>query len=232
MIRHSHHTGFTLVEVLVAITIFAIAVSTLFASFNLVISKIDPINAGLDDYDMARTAMDRIQKDLAGLCLTHAPAYLSPEQEKTADPDRFRVVSNRTWRAEKEFSQLRIASFGHLSFNREPDSRIGIITYYVAVSDNGLPVLKRSDIGINFYDDTKETARTTDPIVCTRVLAFELIFIDQEGNVHEDWDSDAADFDFATPFAIQVNLSIGIPQRPHTFSTTVVLPTYRTKNEP
>ena len=231
MTRHHHHKGFTLVEVLVAITIFAIAVSTLFASFNLVISKIDPINTGLDDYDMARTALDRIQKDLAGLCLTHYPAYRAPEQEKMADPDRFRVLSSRVSLDGKEFSQLRIASFGHLSFNREPDSRIGILTYYVAVSADGSPVLKRSDIGINFYDDTQENARANDPIVCKRVLAFELTFIDQEGNLHEAWDSDAPGFDFATPFAIQVSLTTGTLERPHDFSTTVVLPTYREKNE-
>jgi general secretion pathway protein J len=70
--------GFTLVEILMALTIFAIAMTTLFTAFNTVISGVEPLKSGMDDFKSARIAMDRIQTDLMSLCLTLDPAYLPP----------------------------------------------------------------------------------------------------------------------------------------------------------
>ncbi|WP_300461134.1 prepilin-type N-terminal cleavage/methylation domain-containing protein [Desulfobacula sp.] len=231
MTRPYGHKGFTLVEVLVAITIFAIAVSTLFASFNMVISNIDPINAGLDDYEMAQNAMDRIQKDLMSLCLTHDPAYTPPEMEGSDEPDRFRFVSKTVSLNGNTYTQLRFASFEHIGFKRGQKSRIGIIHYYVEPSENETMVLKRADIGSVFFEETRENKTRNDPLLCERVNAFELTFIDQEGKSHEEWDSDDANVDFATPYAIQIRLVIKNRERSNNFATTIVLPSHREKNE-
>ncbi len=52
--------------------------------------------------------------------------------------------------------------------------------------ENGTIVLKRSDIGSVFFDETREDKTENDPLLCERVKAFELIFIDQDGKSHED----------------------------------------------
>jgi general secretion pathway protein J len=225
------HRGFTLVEVLVAMTIFAIAFTTLLASFNIVISNIDPLNKGLDDYEMARTSMDRIQKDLLSICLTHTPVYTRPDMDNTDEKDRFRLVSQTISFDENPFAWLRFASFEHLGFNEEAQGHIGIITYYIVPSEQGTPVLKRSDIASVFYDEKQETNIKNDPVLCERVKEFELMFIDQEGKIYENWNSDSSDFGYATPFAMKIKLSIGDAERSHTFATTLVLPTQREKNE-
>lgn len=239
MTNPNRHKGFTLVEVLVAVTIFGIAVSTLFASFNIIISHIDPINDGLDDYEMAQAAMDRIKKDLISLCLTLDPVYSPPEMEGSDDPDRFRLVSKTVSLDGNSYTQLRFASFEHIAFNRHQQSRIGIINYYVESLENGTIVLKRSDIGSVFFDESLENRTKHDPLLCERVKAFELIFIDQDGKPHEDWDSDSSNFDFATPYAVRIKLVIQDPgrsgersgKRSNSFSTTLVLPSIREKNE-
>ena len=231
MINIQGHKGFTLIEVLVAITIFAIAISTLFASFNMVISNINPINAGLDNYEMAQNAMDRIQKDLLSLCLTHDPLYTPPEMEESDDPDRFRFVSKTVLLDGKTYTQLRFASFEHIAFNQAKKSRIGILHYYVEPLEDGTIVLKRADIDAVFFDETREHPTRNDPLLCKRVNTFELMFIDQEGETHEDWDSDASTFDFATPYAIRIKLVIQNKDRWDSFATTLVLPSYREKNE-
>ncbi len=231
MTSPDRHNGFTLVEVLVAVTIFAIAISTLFASFNIVISNINPINAGLDNYEMAQNTMDRIQKDLTSLCLTHDPIYTQPGLEGFDDPDRFRFVSKTISLDGNSFSQLRFASFDHLDFNRDQKSRIGIIKYYVESSENGTIVLKRSDIESVFYNEAKEYNTKNDPLLCERVKTFELMFIDQDGNIHEDWDSDSSNFGFSTPYSIRITLEIGDQEKSDIFATTIVLPTHREKNE-
>jgi len=231
MTKHNRHKGFTLVEVLVAITIFAIAISTLFASFNIVISNIDPINNSLDNYEMAQNTMDRIQKDLISLCLTHDPIYIPPDMEEYDDPDRFRFVSQTVSIDGNPFSQLRFATFDHLVFNHDQKSSIGIIKYYLEPSDNGTIVLKRSDIGSVFFNEAKEDNTRNDPILCEKVKEFKLIFIDQDGNSHEDWNSDSSNFGFGTPFSIMIKLVVGDLERADIFATTIVLPAYREKNE-
>jgi general secretion pathway protein J len=223
--------GFTLVEVLVAVTIFGIVVSMLFASFNIVISNVDPINAGLDEYEMAQNAMDRIKRDLNSLCLTYDSVYSRPDMEGNDEPDRFRFIAHIVSLDTRSFSQLRFASFEHLGFNRDKKSRIGIITYYTEPSEEGSILLKRSDVAAVFYDGTKENNDENDPVLCERVTSFELSFLDQEGNPHENWDSDSSDFDFATPYSIQIKLEIGDGQRSNIFVTTLVLPTQRDKDE-
>ena len=231
MTRPNGHKGFTLVEVLVAITIFAIAVSTLFASFNMVISNIDPINAGLDNYEMAQNAMNRIQKDLMSLCLTHDPVYRPPEMKGSDDPDRFRFVSETVSLDGNAYTQLRFACFEHIAFKGGQKSSIGIIQYYVEPSENGTMVLKRADIASVFFDGSRENITPNDPLLCKRVNAFELKFIDQEGKSHEEWDSDDANVNFATPYAIKVTLVIKNRNRSNSFATTIVLPSCREKNE-
>ncbi len=126
------HNGFTLVEVLVAITIFGIVVSTLYGSFNMVISNINPMNNSLDDYGMAQNAMARITKDLGSLCITSSAVYSKPDMGDDDNAgDRFRFVSQSVSTNSSSFSQLRFASFEHISFNRDQKPGIGIIQYYI-----------------------------------------------------------------------------------------------------
>jgi general secretion pathway protein J len=197
----------------------------------MVISNIDPINAGLDDYEMARNAMDRIQKDLMSLCLTHDPVYRPPGLERSDDPDRFRFVSKTVSLDGNTYTQLRFACFEHIAFKGGQKSRIGIIQYYVEPSENGTMTLKRADIASVFFDETREKVTPNDPLLCERVNAFELTFIDQDGKSHEEWDSDDANVDFATPYAIQMRLVIKNKERSNNFATTIVLPSHREKNE-
>jgi general secretion pathway protein J len=179
---------------------------------------------------MAQNAMDRIKMDLKSLCLTHDSVYSRPDMEGNEDPDRFRFISEMVSLDTQSFSQLRFASFEHLGFNRKT-SRVGIITYYTQPSEEGFLVLKRSDVAAVFYDDTREDNAGNDPVLCERVTSFELSFMDQDGNPHENWDSDSSDFDFATPYSIQIKLEIGDGQRSNVFETTMVLPTQRDKDE-
>lgn len=229
MTRQGRHNGFTLVEVLVAVTIFAIVITTLFASFTIVISNVQPIRTGLDHYEMAQNAMDRIKKDLLSLCLTPPPVYSPPDPNDPDDSDRFRFLSEPVEFDGNTFSQLQFASFEHLNFNRGLQSRIGIITYRAERSENDGIVLKRSDIAAASQYTTEENSNRDAPVLCENMTAFELIFIDEDGNAYEYWDSDAADFKYGTPYAIKIKLVIGDADRSVIFSTTLVLSTHREK---
>ena len=111
--------------------------------------------------------------------------------------------------------------------------------YNVESLENGTIVLKRSDIGSVFFDETKENNTGNDPLLCERVKAFELIFIDLDGKSHEEWNSDSSNFDFATPYAVRIKLVIQhlgksgekSGEKSDSFATTIVLPSHREKNE-
>jgi len=228
----SNNRGFTLVEVLIAVTIFGIVVSTLYSSFNIIISNINPMNTSLDDYGMAQNTMDRITKDLASLYLTSNAIYSPPDMETDDNAiDRFRFVSQAISINANSFSQLRFASLEHISFNRNQKPGIGIIKYYTEKSENGAIVLKRSDIGLIFYDGNQEDDSYNEPVLCERVLAFKLEFTDHEGKNYEEWDSDSSDFNFASPYSINIKLEIGDDNKTNVFETTIVLPVQREKNE-
>ncbi len=231
MTGQKKHKGFTLVEVMVALTIFAIAVSTLFASFNIIISNIDPINVGLDNYELAQNTMERIQKDLNSLCLTHDPIYTPPNMEEKEESDRFRFVSERVYLDNNSFSQLRFASFEHLAFQRNLKTDIGIIKYYVEPSQDGTFVLKRSDIETVLFDESRDNNTKNDLVLCERIKIFELTFIGQDGDIHENWNSDSLNFGFSTPYSVMIKLELGGRIKSDVFVTTILLPTFRDKNE-
>jgi general secretion pathway protein J len=225
-----------MLEILLAITIFAFVMTTLFTTFNTVISGVEPINAGMDDHRAAQIAMDRIQKDLMSLCLTLDPAYVLPDIDQEIKPDRFRFVSATTHLEQSQFSHLRFASFEHLAFHPEDTNRIGIIHYYVTKLDNGDLVLKRSDTGLIFYKedqykDEHPSNPAKDPVLCDRVLAFELEFTDQEGALKENWDSDSSGFGYGTPLSVKIKLEIGDEKRSENFETSILLPLIREQDE-
>jgi len=173
--------------------------------------------------------MDRIKKDLLSLCLTHAPVYTLPDPDDPDDSDRFRFFSNPVEFDGNIVSQLQFASFEHLNFNRGLKSRIGIITYRAEPSKDGGILLKRSDIAAVSQNRAEENSTADDPVLCENVKTFELIFIDQDGNPHDHWDSDASDFEYGTPYAVKIKLVIGNIDKTVVFSTTLILPTFRDK---
>jgi general secretion pathway protein J len=224
-------SGFTLVEILLAMTIFAFVITTLFVTFNTLISGVGTMKAKMEDHKSAQIAMNRIRKDLMALCLTHDPAYVLPDIDRESKPDKFRFVAGNTYLKQSGFSHLRFASFEHLAFNPKDTNRIGIINYYVSESDNGDIVLKRSDTGAVFYQENEPVNPAKDPVLCERVLSFKLEFIDQKGIVKENWDSDSSDFGYGTPITVRIKLELGDEQGSTHFETSIFLPIIRKQDE-
>ena len=79
--------GFTLIEILIAVSILAVVLSTIFASYTGTFSIIEETESQADIYGMARIAMERIQEDLES-------AYAS-EGTETRDSDQGALLSSR-----------------------------------------------------------------------------------------------------------------------------------------
>ena len=215
-------SGFTLLEIMVAIFIFALVITTVFGSFRAVFSSADAVGSDVAVFESARICLGRMAEDLAALVVSHYPRYTKPEFN---DPqDFYRLVGDTTDVAGSSFGRLQFASLAHLPFNQDSRQGVSRIIYYVHQRSDESLVLRRADHLFPFPDFEESE---DDPILCDNILALEFGYMGAEGEMSDRWDSESADTDYATPRSVEIRLTVGTPTRPKLFSTRVSLHVYR-----
>lgn len=222
----SAHRGFTLMEILIAIFIFGIIVSTIFGSFHAVFSQTEAITNDSALYEMGRNCMNRMVVDLQAIHAALPPQYSEPTEDD--DPDPFRFVSEIKQIDQKEFPMLRFTSRSHISFNRPPETGIAAIVYYIQQDEQNGFILRRSDDLYPFKDFEENRI---DPILCNQLKSLRFAFYDNEESEYDAWDSEDENYGYATPRSVKIVLLIGDENIEHRFETLVRLPVYREKKE-
>jgi general secretion pathway protein J len=224
--------GFTLIEILIAIAIFAVVVTTIFSSFRAVLSRNEAIRHGDNTYEMARSCMNRILMDLTSLYIERPPLYQKPDFN--APPDPYRFVAEQIFTGARNFTRLRFSSAAHLPMGGQTGRGLAEIVYYVprqSYSETP-PVLRRADRSYPYDLDPEFSEREHDPVLCEDVAEFELTFYDEEGNAHEEWNSESDRYRYATPRMVAVKLKIApAGAQSHDFFSRITLPVYRDKIE-
>lgn len=224
--RHST-AGFTLMEILIAIAILAIVVTTALASFNAVFSTTEVLDDSANLYEMAHNCMKRIVLDLTSMHISQRPFYKPPEFDQPPDP--YRLVATTEETGGTGFAQnLRFTSRAHLPFEKSSREGIAEIIYYLQATDNEYLKLKRAD---NNYPYPVFEQKGSDPILCKYVKSLSFKFFDKDGIEFDIWDSDSDEFGYATPTAIAVKLELAKKAEAHTFETMVPLPLFRERAE-
>jgi general secretion pathway protein J len=219
--------GFTLMEILISITILAIVVTTALASFNAVFSTTETLDNSAHLYEMANTCLKRIVLDLTSMHVTQRPLYKTPEFDQPPDP--FRLVATTEDTGGTGFAQnLRFTSRAHLPFGKSPAGGIAEIIYYFQATDDGYLQLRRAD---NSYPFPEFEKKGSDPVLCKYVKSLSFKFIDKDGIEFDVWDSDSEEFGYATPLSIAVKLELANKAETHTFETMVPLPLFRERTE-
>ncbi len=214
--------GFTLLEILIAIFIFAIIITTVFASYRIVFSNTDTINKDITSYETARNCLNRMIMDLQSVHVSLPPGYTPPDFDDPPDP--FRIVGETTDIKGSGFPWLRFASLAHLPLRSNKRGGIVEIVYYVQGTDDAGFVLKRADNSHPFQDFEE---KVSDPLLCENLKALTIKYIDQEGEEYEVWNSDADTSGYATPRAIKIKLELDTGSNPLLFETMVTLPVIR-----
>lgn len=230
--RFPRSGGFTLLEILIAIAIFAVLATMVYSAFNAVVSKNNAIKAGTADFEMGKTCLSRISKDLTGLYVIRYPEYQPPDFDDPRDP--YGVLAEKDFVGSTSFAELRFASTAHLPITGGTDAGLAQIHYYVTDSGDSETgyVLKRGDTPFPYDIDEDEIGDTeNDPVLCEDVSSLAFTFYDAEGNAYESWDSDAESNQYATPRAVKIELAIKSGKGAHRFATRVTLPVYREKLE-
>jgi len=219
-----HVAGFTLMEILLAILILGLVVTTILASFNTVFSTTETLDSSSKYYNMAKTCLNRMTIDLEMLFVNQPPLYKAPDFDDPPDP--YRILGSQTNLDGTSFARLRFTSHAHLSFENSSREGIAEIVYYVIVKNDGQFVLKRSD---NLYPYPPFEEKASDPVLCENVKSLAFKYYDQEETESDEWDSDADEHQYATPTAIKIQLELGHETESYPFETTVRLPVYRGK---
>ena len=216
--------GFTLLEILIAMFIFGIVVTTVFGSFHGVFGNVEQLEDSMNAFSMARDSFDRIAADLRAIYVTPAVAFSPPAEAD--DQDLFRLIGEADTGVDSDFSRLRFTSRAHLPIGDDRRDGIAEVIYYVTEETDGTRVLRRSD---RLELSEAEAPSGNDPILCEQIRVFRIGFYDAEGEVLERWDSDSEEYDYATPRAIRVELEIGNDRYARGFDTAMWLPQYREK---
>ena len=221
--------GFTLLEILIAIFIFAVVLTTIFTSYTGTFRIIDETESQTDVYAMARIVLARIQEDLESI---------SFKETKTSEPEESFPQSAMFLGENNEINgrdadSLRFLSRAHLIFN-EKDENPGIarISYYVSENEEG-------DSLVLYRSDTPELEEppgegTGGLILCDGLFSMDVTYYDADGEVYEDWDSSGDEFKNKLPKMVSILLEFGNDEnheKQHKFMTSVALPMAGDKNE-
>lgn len=230
-------SGFTLIEILVSISIFAVLATMIYTSLNAVLSKNDAIKESVAAFEMAKNTLNRMTIDLKAAFVVQYPEYQIPGISDPPDPYRF--SGEESFAGTERTSRITFAAAGHLPISSDVVSGLARIMYYAERDDDpqaSTMVIKRSDIPFPYdidsgqrHDAIHDTAR--DPVICQQVTSFALTYIDEEGQTHETWGSDSERYRYATPRAVIIELAIAGENQIHEFSTRVAIPVYRKRLE-
>lgn len=207
--------GFTLIEILLAIFILGIVLSTVYASYTGTFRIIRETEYDAEIYGMARSALDRMARDLQS-----AAPWRRAFAFKTK-PYSFH---------DREFVRLTFRAASHVAFSeQEVPGGITVVEYRIDEDPEkeGYTLSRRDNL---YRDPEKDEAAPGGYLLCDRVEALTYRFIDDAGKEYDSWDSGGggspAQKDRA-PSGVLIRLSLVNPtnrERPYLFMTRVRIP--------
>jgi general secretion pathway protein J len=225
--RRGVSAGFTMIEILIAIFIFSVVISTVFGSFRALFFNTDKLNKAMKFYEMAGNSMTQISNDLQSFHTSIPPFYKKPDIDD--EPDAFRLVGDDSDAGLDQESRLRFTSLNHLSFRGDQRQGVAEIIYYLFPEKGDKIVLKRSDHLYPYPEKFEPSSK--DPTLCEDVKAFKITYLNQDEDEEDHWDSEDDSFKYATPRAVKIRLEVGDNDYSVKLETTVALPIFREELE-
>ncbi len=223
--RRQRQRGFTLLELIVAVTVLAFVTLLLYGAFSGMKHTRDGLTRVQDRYREGRTALARLVRDLQGAYISqHVPINQQITVLKTA------FIARRGTPA----SRVDFNSFTNIRRDRNSHVSDQLELSYLAEDSIETPgtydLLRRS----SQYPDIKPDKGGRIDVVCTDIDLFELKFLDpQTSQWVEGWDSTSmTGQQNRMPLMVRITLVVnggrragaGRLRNPLRFETTVVLP--------
>lgn len=210
--------GFTLIEILIAVFILGVVLTTVYASYTGTFSIIEETKTEAEIYGMARATLHRMARDMEALSPWNGKIYFS------AKPHTLKGHA---------FIRLTFRSGAHIAFgNEEPSAGIAVIEYFIEEKkgeeyENGEFSIYRSD-SLNRDLDNDESP-PSGFLLCDKVETLTCIFYDEKGKEYDSWDSEGSDEKQKkkSPAIVEIRLLLANEkdrEHPFTFMTKVKMP--------
>lgn len=222
--------GFTLFEIMIAISIFATVASLIFASYTGTFRLIEETESRAGIYEMAHIALERIRQDLES-------AYgVKKEDDPDTDEDeslQTQILGENKDLDGRDADGLRFFSRAHVVLDeKDQESGVAEILYDVTGGgeDQGL-ILYRTDRMVFEGPAENDAGRL---ILCDGLESVDFTYFDRQGEEHEAWDSGDEEFKDTLPSRVTIILAFvnaGNPELPLKFMTSVAVPMARVSDE-
>lgn len=205
-----YNNGFTLLEILIALAIFAVIVSILFPAFIGTFRNMEAAETDSEIYQMARITLDRMTEDLASAYLSQDVSFMGMDNTING----------------QGADSVRFMSRAHLAFNeRQSLDGNAQLAYYIkeGEEEKGL-ILYRSDT-LELREAPEEG--TGGLILCQGLSAAQLTYQDADGEAHDEWDSSSIVYKNRLPLKVSILLEFvnqADPESPLRFMTSVFIP--------
>jgi general secretion pathway protein J len=211
--------GFTLLEIVVALAIFAIIISLIYQAYIGTYRNIGIAEAQAEIYDMARTTMIRIIEDLES-------TYVPRDSNDPLESDNADVFKGQEDFFEgRRADRIRFFSRSHIDISETLiEGGDAKIAYYPLLKEDQSISLYRSDTPDNLEWPEENTKGW---IICEGLYSISFTYTDKNGDIHDNWDESIADPKNKLPSSINITLEFidrDNPEKPITFFTAVALP--------
>jgi general secretion pathway protein J len=212
--------GFTLLEILLAFSIFAILFTVIFASYSESFKTIDMTESRMEQYRKAAIAMERISADMQAYYISNLPPNSFGEP---AGYTRFlgedKDINGRSADSLSFFSSIRPI------FDDVMEMSSGqFISYDVIQGDKeGELILLRSEEA-EFIKASEESEGLP---LCDELQSVVFTYFNDDGESYESWDSDSEDSKQILPRMVSITLEFlnyDNPDAPLKFMTSIALP--------
>lgn len=215
--------GFTLLEVLLAFTIFAIVIAIVYGSYSASLRTMRDTTGRAEVYQMARVAMERIAEDLESAAVPLVNEESGTEEQGS---EEYLFVGADAEVAGWPGDSLLFLSRAHLNFSDEPESTgRAVIRYQVQAGEEGRGLaLYREDVPEQEW--SKNNGDGEGVLLCDGLSGVNFTYYDKTGQALEEWDAGDAEDD-RLPARVEIALDFmdpGDQRRSVKFLTGVILP--------
>jgi hypothetical protein len=155
----------------------------------------------------AAEALQWIETDLAALHVTEASVYRPPAAGQDPDPYRFRCYTGPEDPA--DFKRLEFAARAHRplapSALEIAPGALARVSYFVRRIQDGFVLMRTDVFDLQAGPDPPATAA----VICENVLSLRWTLVDDQGQAHDEWDSDDDRWRHATPRAVALTIEVG-----------------------
>jgi general secretion pathway protein J len=219
------YSGFTLIEILIAILIFVVVLTTIYASYTGTFRVIDDTESQAEIYRMARIAMERMLEDLESVYIQKGNQHASSEGDRGSS---FQFFGEEREIMGRRADTLRFTSSAHIDFSgKDPGHGATQIGYYVKERNDGEGfVLYRADNPL--FRETYPFDEESDGLVlCEGLTSVAFTYYGEDGSVFNSWDSTTEGMENKIPKMVFISLEFQNtlnPELPIRFMTSVALP--------